>query len=192
MSRALFALKQANNILSKQALLTIYTATIHSHLICGIQIWSSASQSTLNDLYKKQKQAIRTVCNAKFNAHSEPLFKQCNILPLPQLIDYFNLHFMHQIKFDYAPDSFTNVWQSNGDVRRGHNTGQDLRDLRNDLDFFIPPSRTCQADRLPLIALPKTWNNFENEEIKSSSSRTEFSKQLKNYLLNKITIVPNC
>jgi len=53
MARALFALRQAKNILNKKALLALYTATIHSHLIYGIQIWSSANKGTLTELFKK-------------------------------------------------------------------------------------------------------------------------------------------
>ena len=37
----------------------------------------------------KQKMAILIINNATFNAHTEPLFKKLNILPLSKLIDYF-------------------------------------------------------------------------------------------------------
>jgi len=53
MARALFALRQAKNILNKKALLALYTATIHSHLIYRIQIWSSANKGTLTELFEK-------------------------------------------------------------------------------------------------------------------------------------------
>jgi hypothetical protein len=42
--------------------------------------------TNLEKICKKQKQAIRIVCNAPFRAHMAPLFKELKILPLDQLI----------------------------------------------------------------------------------------------------------
>jgi hypothetical protein len=41
-----------------------------------------------NNLFKKQKAAIRIVCNEKYSAHPEPLFKSMEILPLSSLIEF--------------------------------------------------------------------------------------------------------
>ena len=190
MSRALFALRQVKNFLSKQALLSLYTATIHSHLIYGIQIWGSASKSSLNEISKKQKQAIRTVCNSKYNAHTEPLFKQCNILPLPDLIKFFNLQFMQNFKFNLVPVSLQTSWMTNREFRDIQPIDQ--RDLRNDDDFFIQTSKLSLCNALPLINFPTTWNNFESEDIKSTSNRKFFNSSLKVYLLSKLNTTPNC
>ena len=54
------------------------------------------SASNLNALFLKQKIAIRLIYSEKFNAHSEPLFKKSNILPLHMLVDYFKLQFFHR------------------------------------------------------------------------------------------------
>ena len=129
MSRALYALRQAKHFLNKDALLSLYTATIHSHLIYGIHIWGGSSKSTLNQIFLKQKQAIRVVCNAQYNAHTEPLFKQCKILPLPDLILYFNLQFMQNVRFNLVPASLSSTWETNRDFRAKQTGNQ--RELRN-------------------------------------------------------------
>lgn len=104
-SKSLFALRQVKNILSDSALLSLYFSTVHCHLVYGIQIWGSASQSTLNELFKKQKNAIRLITKSKYNSHTEPLFKKLQVLPLTSLIKYFNLQFMHN--FNHNSESKT-------------------------------------------------------------------------------------
>jgi len=131
------------------------------------------------------------VCNAKYNAHSEPLFKECNILPLPDLIVYFNLQFIHNFKFNHSPESFEDVWRTVGETRREQQNFEQC-ELRNDEDFIIPASRTAQTESQPLINLPKTWNNFQSETLKTTSNKHIFNKNLKIYLLNNLSTVPNC
>jgi hypothetical protein len=50
--------------------------------------------SAFQDIFLKQKAALRTICEAKYNAHTKPLFKSNGILPLGDLILYFNMLFM--------------------------------------------------------------------------------------------------
>jgi hypothetical protein len=45
---------------------------IHSHLIYGIHLWSTAVLlSVTNIITSKQKTALRVISNAKYNAHKE-------------------------------------------------------------------------------------------------------------------------
>ncbi len=41
--------------------------------------------------------AIRPICDAAYNAHTEPLFKKSAILPLPYLCEYFKVQFMQKL-----------------------------------------------------------------------------------------------
>jgi hypothetical protein len=61
----------------------------------------------------KQKQAIRTVCNANYRDHTAPLFKKLKILPLEKLIEFSKIKFMHNFHFKMLPLSFANTWMSN-------------------------------------------------------------------------------
>ncbi len=95
LSRALYSLRSAKNLLPLKSLKTLYFSLFHCHLIYAIEIWSSAPSSALQPLIIKQKTAIRIVANKKYNDHTEPLFKELSILPLPDLIISFNLKFFH-------------------------------------------------------------------------------------------------
>ena len=87
-SRALFSLKQIKYFLPKQCLKTLYYSLIHSHLSYGILVWGNASQPALRQTTLLQKRAIRLINNAKYNSHTDPLFrsshtKTCRLSGIP-------------------------------------------------------------------------------------------------------------
>jgi hypothetical protein len=181
-SKAMYFLRSAKNILTEKALKALYYALVHCHLIYGILIWSCTSLSNLKNLEKKQKDAIRIVTHSLYNAHTEPLFKKLNILPLQQLIQYFKIQFMQQFKFKHLPSAFENEWTTNEE----RYASQDLMPLRNNDDFFVPFAHTSQAERIPLFALPKIWNDFPDMILKSEANKLIFNSKLKGYYIDKL------
>jgi hypothetical protein len=186
LSRALFSLKSVKNILPTSSLKTLYYSLFHCHLIYAIEIWSSCSSSTLYPLITKQKSAIRIISNKKYNDHTEPLFKELKILPLPDLITLFNLKFFHSYVHNYIPAAFKDVWIT---VRAHRNDSN--YELRNDNEFFILRHRTDHIARLPLFNLPRTWNRLYTE-LSNTQVKHIFSKAASNYLLDKLSNVPTC
>ena len=89
LSKALYILRMVKKILPLHSLKLIYYTIFHCHLVYAIQIWSCCSQNLITDLFKLQKAALRIICNVKYNDHTEPLFKREEILPLPDLINFF-------------------------------------------------------------------------------------------------------
>ena len=71
--------------ISEGALKTLYFSMLHCHLVYGLNVWGSGTETNSKPLVTKQKQAIRLITN---NAHTESLFKKCNMLPVEQLIDF--------------------------------------------------------------------------------------------------------
>jgi hypothetical protein len=140
LSSALFHLRAVKNMLSQKALTALYYSLFHSHLIYAVQVWSSTAPSIIKELVKKQKQAIRIIHNAAYNAHTESLFKKSSILPLPLLAEFFKIQFMHHYKFNLLPISFNNTWISNLERRRRGDIEQFM--LRNDEEYYVPLART--------------------------------------------------
>jgi hypothetical protein len=114
---------------------------------------------TLQPLIPKQKGAIRIISNKKYNDHTEPLFKDLNILPLPDPITLFNLKLFHSFFHRYIPSAFENSWTT----KRNQREGVANIELRNDDDFYIPRHRTELILRLPLFNFPITWNLLHTE-----------------------------
>ena len=189
-SRALFMLRRCKNFLSTKSLKTLYYSLIHCHLIYGIQIWSCSSPSLTNVLFKKQKAAIRIVCQVKHYAHTESLFKSLEILPLPSLIDFFKIQFMQQYVRGHLPASFNNLWITN----EAHRAQATPMVLRNDAEFFIPHSRLTKASLLPYYSFPRIWRDFDllHPSISILRNKKEFNTDLKHYFIKKLSAVPNC
>ena len=140
----------------------------HCHLIYAILAWGSAFKKTLDPIIKKQKNAIRLVSRAKYNSHTEPLFKKHEIMQFEDLYTYNKLQFMHSYLYGKLPGSFDGIWQLN---RFKNPATANLR-IKNDL--FIPRHRIDFTTRLPLHCLPKLWNEFESETLKNNPSTKSF------------------
>jgi hypothetical protein len=109
-SQALFTLRSVQHFLPENALKTLYFSIIHCHFIYAIEIWGCALQSALNNLFVKQKSAIRIICGKKYNAHTEHLFKKLEILKFPDLVNFCKLKFMYQIIHKQSPILLHNTW----------------------------------------------------------------------------------
>ena len=67
----------------------LYYSLVYPHLNYCILAWGCAKQTYLNPLTILQKRICRIVTNSAYYAHSDPLFKQLEILKIS------DLHLMH-------------------------------------------------------------------------------------------------
>jgi retron-type reverse transcriptase len=185
-STGLYFMRTAKNKLTDRSMKLLYYSLIHCHLIYANHIWSCTSQSNLNVLVKLQKNAVRIVSAAGYNAHTEPLFKVNRILPLHQLVQYFKLQFMQQYKHGLLPKSFSGEWVSLGDRQEDQEQGRMVLRNLNLNDFTVPFSRLASTDRFPLSSFPKAWNGLDNVEIKLIRSKSDFNAKLKELLLGQL------
>ena len=175
-------------MLSIKARKAVYYALFHCNLIYCIQIWSCASQKLISNLLILQKKAIRIVKDAKYNAHTEPIFKELSILPLEQLIKFFNLQFMQYYIQGFLPSIFDSVWLRNEERRP-----EDIqRILRNSNQLAVPFTRLVSLSKHPYINLPKTWTDFSHENIKIIRNKIEFKFELKKLLLSQLSAIVTC
>ena len=188
LSKALYSLRIAKNILSSKSLLLLYYSLFHSHLLYANIVWSCTSSKKINEVFRMQKNAIRIISKAKYNAHTEPLFKNLEILPLPDLIHFFELQFMQRFTQNFLPTSFHNVWVRNN-IR---NIGDNEIQLRNFSQFQAQFSRLSKLDSFPLYKFPKIWENFPDEQLKFTRNKLEFDSKLKRYFLNDLSDIIQC
>ena len=195
LSKALYVLRMVKKSLPIKSLNLIYYSIFHCHLIYAIQVWSCCTQKLINELFKLQKSAIQIICNVNYNFHTEPLFKREEILPLPDLISFFKVQFMHRFSQKFLPSSFDQVWIRN-DIR---NIGENKIQLRNNSRLQLPPSRTALTDRLPTFNFARTWEQFPDEQIKFIRKKIKFETKFKKFYINvssrldslQQTILPN-
>ena len=67
-------------ICNSNTLKSIYYSLFHSHLIYGILVWGLAKPSMTNKVILLQKRAIRIIFKSDYLEHTNPLFKDLEIL----------------------------------------------------------------------------------------------------------------
>jgi hypothetical protein len=199
-SSGLYFLRRAKNFLSHQGMKSLYYSLIHSHLIYAIQVWSATSKSNITTLFRLQKQAIRIVHNTSYNAHTESLFKKSKILPLPKLIEFFQMQCMQHYVNGHLPSAFNDMAITNEAYREFCNSGASRYQLRNNDDIYLPFARLTSTEVAPFYIFPRIWSNFGEMDIKIIRSKTEFNTKLKafflkeldeNFICNRL-LCPNC
>ena len=81
-STASALLAKLKHYLPKYVLKLIYNSLCLSHITYALPVWGAAPTSAIGRLQKLHKKGIRHVCNSKYNAHTEPLFKKEKMLKL--------------------------------------------------------------------------------------------------------------
>ena len=117
----------------------------------------------------------------------EPLFKKCAILPIPQMIEYTRLLFMHNYTQQRLPLCFKNAWVTNFERRTNveHN-------LRNQDALYVPLARIKLTERLPMYTMPTLWNNMYDQSLKNEMNLKNFKKKLKTNILSNLQSHVTC
>ena len=135
-----------------------------------------------------QKAAIRIISGASYNAHTEPIFKQLKILPLPDLIHFTKLQFMHRFSQKFLPESFSATWVKNA-IR---NIGENEIVLRNFDQIRINTHRLTSFSKMPLFDFPKIWESFPDAQLKFIRNKLEFDNKFKKYFWDDLARNINC
>ena len=90
------------SFLPSGVLQTIYNTLILPHMIYGILAWGRDTKV----IHKIQKRAIRIIAASKYNAHTEPLFKQLNLLKACDICKLQELKFYHKLINRQLPKYF--------------------------------------------------------------------------------------
>ena len=123
----------------------------------GILAWGYQTDR----LYKLQKKAVRIICLAKFNCHSEPLFKKLQLLKIKDIHTLQELKFYHQLKNNQLPSYFRNMTND------------------HDLDTHLYSTRHKNE-----LRLPRTNHEFTRKCIRYSAMETAINTS--NHIIEKV------
>ena len=70
------------------------------------------------------------MCNARYNAHTDPLFKENKILKTRDMFNLNCLKLYHKYKNQELPNFFNNMFTTNADIHSYHTR------RRNDLQYL--------------------------------------------------------
>ncbi len=149
----------------------LYTSTYCTPII------GCATNSNIQLIHKVQKKAIRIITRKAYTAHTDPIFKELEILPFPKLISFAQLKLMHSILFSYCPSSLRQIFL--------RNEQRDLtQNLRNADEYVVPYPRIELFRKSLLFWLPTEWNLLP--DLKLQHNRITFEINLKEHLLSTI------
>ena len=107
---------KARKFLIKKVLLTLYNTFIFPYLIYCVEIWGCAKKTYLASLYILQKRIVRTITFADKLAHTGPIFKDIEVLPLTKLIHCRIGLFMYKIFYKLQPTVINKMYGQNVDI----------------------------------------------------------------------------
>ena len=169
----LFLLKKERNFIPKKTRLMIYNSLIRPHLEYCINIFSSCNITGEKSLFQMQKKAVRMISNKKYNDHTEPIFKELNLLNFEKTKKYNILKLAHEIFYKTAPEAM-NVMFPRYEVEK----------TRSECTFVTPLYRTSKLQSFPSFQITKQWNDLF-PQLRKIEDKKEFLKKLKEVLLSE-------
>ena len=122
--------------------------------------------------------------NAKYNSHTEPLFKTAELLKVKDLYEYQILLFMYDYCHNKLPKSFNSTYKYNHEIQILQRTRQ------SDL-IHISRCRSNFAQNLPLIKFPQIWNKWATTNFQLLL-RPAFKRSVKSKLLSTYRSTVRC
>ena len=149
-------MNKMKHYLPSYVLKILYNSLISPHLNFGILAWGFSHHK----LEKLQKRAVRIIVNAKYNSHTEPIFKSLGILKIKHIFERNCLKFYYKVVNGTTPSFFLNMFVPNA-ATHNYNTRQrsSIRQsttrialTENCMRHFIPKlvkeTPTCITDKV--------------------------------------------
>ena len=178
-SKATSVLARLKHYLPKYALKVIYNSLCLSHISYALIVWGAASVSDMGRLQKLHKKGIRHVCNAKYNSHTEPLFKKENIL---QLSDLFKLQC---VKLVYKRTNNTLHCYHASKLKTNFEITQTNTRKKDDINITKPKTTLTKINSLN-YKIGSSWNQLDSEiRIYLSKTLQTFTRHVKRCFLSQ-------
>ena len=168
-------MKRIKRFISKETLRTIYYSLVLPHLYYGILTWGFSNSR----VYNLQKKAVRTICGAKYNAHTDPLFKNLFFLKIQDIFILQCLKFYYKFSHKQLPVYFNDFFPRNSDIH--------TYPTRNREALHLRPYRNSTTKKCIRFHIPNLINNlpvYVREKI-ISHSLPGFAHYTKIYLIGK-------
>ena len=185
-SKTLGIMNKLKHFLPIHALKNIYNALILPYLNYGLIIWGKEC----GKLLKLQKKAVRIITLSKYNAHSNPLFKQLGFLKVHDLCALHDYIFCYKFGNDLLPKYFSSP------LFHRYSLGS-ARFTRNSFLLRLPAVSHDFARCGISYKFPKTFNEMPviiKQKI-DTHSYTGFKLYIKNKFLenySSVCDIPNC
>ena len=175
MSRSIGILAKAKHMLNLKALHTLYCALILPYLNYCVEVWGNTYKSSLKMICTLQKRAIRMVHNVGYLEHTNSLLLMSHILKCMDLVTFRSLQMVFKARHSLLPRNLQKLFK---DKEEG------WYNFRKKEDLEQPFVRTAQKNMCISVCGVHWWNELQ-EDIRQSSSMSQFKNKYKKNIFNK-------
>ena len=178
-SRTLGIMNRLKRYLPFSAMKLMYDSLILSHLQFGITYWGFE----WNRIFKLQKRALRIMTNSKYNAHTEPLFKELEMLKVKNIFDVQCMKFWYKFVNKSLPEYFGTMFTFNNELYQIETRGQ------NQLHLF--PTRTVSARNVLRHHIPDLLQEYPRAITQRAKTHSieSFVTLLKAYIIESYSYI---
>ena len=172
-------LSRANGIISKlrynaplDVCKRVYYAIFFSYLINGCNLWCLTPRNqNIARIERLQKKCVRIMTFAPFNAHTNPIFQELEVLKVRDVIKTQQLKLVFEFQQNCLPDDLMDLFHLTSDV---HTTNLVLNST--DRKFLhLPPFKTMTYGKKSIrYQCPKIWNHtFKTGKLQIDLDRSK-------------------
>ena len=163
----------------------MYDSIILSHLQFGITCWGFECTR----ISKLQKRALRIMTLSKYNAHTDPLFKDLGLLKIKDIFDLQCMKFWFKFTNGSLPKFFRSVFRYNHEIYTITTRSHDR------LHLF--PTRTGGARLILRHYIPELLYDFSDDVLGKvhTHSMAGFVSHVKSHMIDRYDfdcLVPDC
>ena len=168
-------INKLKHYLPKSVLLTLYNSLFLPYLNYGLLLWGNNSRG----IFKIQKKALRIITLAKYNSHTDPIFKQLNILKLDDISALHELKFCYKLENNMLPMYFNDRLFMK--ISQGHRY-----ETRRNNNFQIPIFKHSFIKKTIRYKIPYIFNNSPDLIINKiyTHSYDGFCRYIKRHYIN--------
>ena len=159
-SRSIGIIIKLKSFLPPSALLKLYYALVHPHLLYGLLVWGATYTSCLAKLCTLQNKVVRHIGGGSYREHSTPYYSSLKILKLPDLLKLETAKLVFRHLQNALPLLISNLFIKTSDisVRRTRSSNPS-----NSLSLYIPKYQTARFQRCIRYQGVKIWNDITSD-----------------------------
>ena len=174
-SKGIGIMYRARNCLTKNSLRKLYFAYIYPYLIYCIEIWGISPQTHLKPLLLLQKKLVRIMTFSTYYAHTDPLFKDMEILIIDRLVIHRIGILMYKLNSGHLPKVLCNFFKKNNEIHNYNTRTKDMFRISHESQTFSSVGA-------------KIWNAL-SIKIDVNVTLIKFKNSLKVYLLSNSLVI---
>ena len=177
LSSSLYIMNSVKRFLPLDVRLTLYYSFFLSHLSQGILIWGPLINNWhLNRIMVQQKKAVRIIKKVSYNAHTDPLFQELNIIKIHDLIDLEILKLMYKVYANKTAQPIINLFSSGNTWHNYHTRHcKDPQFHQRRHNITLSKSFLCKG--------PTLWTHISSN-LKNSANIKIFTKNVRKCIKN--------